>query len=467
MLANNDANAVDIEPLERLFPIAASLRVLAKVTVMTTVWLLTMTLLLLVSSAFNRAVASQPQLHSMAQLQQAGRVVITSRLTPIEAVVPLQQVDLYIKISTDTWFAGGTHINAFDVEDTIVLRRKKLASNTTERKDGKTWAVQEWQLTLYPQSVGLIAVPKIAVSVNIADKPGANIKGTLYTQPQSFVVKSSAELLATKGNYIAAPEVTFKQTVTPAVGSELHIGDAVTRTLTIYATDSSAMLFPDFPLYRADMLHGYQGPSESKDKQNRGEFSAKRVYQQTYIVQQSGVLNLPELGFYWWDTATQQVTELNAAGLQWQVLHTPLSFVKAYWWYGVLLLSLLAATVYSLVWLHKRINKQQLPVLMLFSHALLNKRFHRVEQYLYWHHHAKNNEVTFKAKQGLLASAQHKAATVDACQAASEAISTEPLLRLSRTGLVSRWQQRFSQNNPAAESTMFYLLFWRFISNKK
>lgn len=469
MLANKRAQ-IDDESLERLFPILASLNTLLKVVVITFVWLNLLGSLLVISSFSNFAFANDGAVSTTTpstinELQQAGKLKITTRLAPVNEVVPLQQVDLYIQISTDTWFAGGSHISAFDVDDTIVLRRKKLANNYTDRIDGKTWSVQEWQLTLYPQAVGAITVPRIAVTVNVADKPGSSIKGTLYTQPQHFTVILPDERLANTNHYIAAPKVTFRQKITPENASELHIGDAITRTLTINATDSSAMLFPDFPLSKSEILYGYRGPVESEDRQNRGDFSASKVYQQTYIVQQSGEVTLPELSFYWWNTKDKELTTLTAKALAWQVTHTPLSFVKAYWLYGLLLIVLLILLVKLAVFTRERINKQRFPVAILFAHTLINKQYAAAEQYLYWRNSDKNKRMTYKPSLRLLD---------DSFGDLPPVLKENKLLkshqRQTKENLLNRWQLGFSKPNTesgrSVQTRRFYIMFWRFISNK-
>ncbi|MEZ9821841.1 hypothetical protein AB4238_14670 [Shewanella sp. 10N.286.45.A1] len=466
MLANKRAQ-FDDGSLERLFPILTSLKTLIKVVVITLVWLAILGGLLVISRFPNLAFASDDGTvtaitpSSVNELQQAEKLKITTRLAPVKAVSPQQQVDLYIQISTDTWFAGGSHISAFDVEDTVVLRRKKLANNYTERVDGKTWSVQEWQLTLYPQAIGVITVPKIAVTVNVADKPGSSVKGTLYTQPQHFTVLLPDERLANTNHYIAAPKVTFEQKMTPENGSELHIGDAITRTLTIKATDSSAMLFPDFPLAESEMLYGYRGPVESRDNHHRGDFSANKVYQQIYVVQQSGTVNLPELSLYWWNTKDEELTVLTAKALSWQVTHTPLSFVKAFWLYGLLLLVVLALTVKGGIWTIKRIQKQQCPVAILFVYSLITKQYARAEQYLYWRNSDKNKSVIYTHSLRLLG---------DSAQGLKKDVRGLQSQERAKDMLLNRWQQGFAQKNDkdrrTAKTRRFYLMFWRSIPNR-
>ncbi|WOT06708.1 hypothetical protein [Shewanella youngdeokensis] len=454
MLFNKHVLFISNKPLVGGYTVDASLRLAVKKT---RAWMSLIATILVLSSLFNMALADSASPTTVIGLQQAGKLKINARVEPGEVVSPQQQVDLYIRISTDTWFGGGARIGPVDITDTLVLRRKKLANNYTERVDGTTWSVQEWQLTLYPQSVGRVNVPVIAVSVNIADTPVSNIKGTLFTEPLTFNVVLPDERLSNEKNWIAAPEVTFEQQLTPKLDHELTIGDAISRTLTIKATDSSAMLFPDFGLHHSEMLQGYLGPVKSEDKQNRGDFSASKVYQQSYIVQKSGEVTLPDLSFYWWNTNTRQLVKLTAAGQSWHVSHTPLSFIEAYWVYGLAAILLVCGLVYVIRWLIGRFKRQQLPVVALFMVSLLQKKWHRVMQYLYWHNADKNSSVTLTNKPALFS------------HSASE---TEPDPASSVTTLAhfSRWQQQFSQKIEPSKSMrltrLFYLAFWRDISKK-
>ncbi|MCL1048942.1 BatD family protein [Shewanella abyssi] len=483
MLANKHVQFLSNEPLDSLFPITASLRSLVKIVAIASAWLLLIAAMFVSSSVFNFSWASSAMDESqnvqlvvapstVNELQQAGKLKVKTRLSPTTVVSPQQQVDLYIQIWTDTWFGGGAQIATFDVKDTIVLRRKKLANNSTERINGTTWSVQEWQLTLYPQSTGLFTVPVIAVAVNIADTPSSTIKGTLYTEAQTFKVALPDERLSTTANWIAAPKVTFEQKLTPKLGTQLKIGDAITRTLTIKATESSAMLFPDFPLYQTEMLQGYLGPVNSEDRQYRGDFSASKIYQQTYIVQQSGEVSLPELSFYWWNTDAQKLVELKAEGQSWSISHTPLSFIKAYWAAGLLLFTLLAVLVYSLRWVKQRFNRQQLPVIVLFMFSLLQKRCRRVEQYLYWHNTNKNHRPTFNAEVSLLCQSEQSLDVNSKINSATSKVKDSVRSDLTEALLFSRWQQRFSQQQQAKDkgkgrlTRSSYLKFWRMLSNK-
>ncbi|QQX78366.1 BatD family protein [Shewanella sp. KX20019] len=483
MSANQYVQFRSNEPLDSLFPITASLRSLIKVVAMTSAWLLVIVALFVSSSVFNFSWASsvidenqhgQPVAapSSVSELQQAGKLTVKTRLSATTVVSPHQQVDLYIQIWTDTWFGGGAQIATFDVKDTIVLRRKKLANNSTERINGTTWSVQEWQLTLYPQSPGLFTVPVIAVAVNIADKPGSTIKGTVYTEAQSFEVALPDERLSATPNWIAAPKVTFEQKLTPKIGTQLKIGDAITRTLTIKATDSSAMLFPDFPLYQTEMLQGYLGPVESEDRQYRGDFSASKIYQQTYIVQQSGELSLSELSFYWWNTDAKKLVELKVKGQSWSISHTPLSFIIAYWAEGLLLTTLLTVFVFLLRWLYQGYKQQQLPVIVLFMFSLLQKRWRRVEQYLYWHNTDRNHRPTFNSEVNLFCQSEQRLEVNSKINSATSKAKGSVRSALAEALLFSRWQQRFSQQQQAKDkgkgglTRPSYLKFWRMLSNK-
>ena len=122
---------------------------------------------------------------------------------------PRQQVDLYIQVKTDRWFAGGTYISPFSVDNSLVLQRNKLANNYAQRDNGVTWSVQDWQLTLYPQTSGEYVIPAIPVHVSIATAPGEKVSGTLLTNPLMFQVALPDARLTSEVDWVVAADLAL------------------------------------------------------------------------------------------------------------------------------------------------------------------------------------------------------------------------------------------------------------------
>jgi len=258
-------------------------------------WLLT-TLLLLV--AISPAGAT-----TLEQLQRDGRLQIRTWITPASAVVARQQVLLHIEISTDRWFSGGTRIGHVDMRDAIVLQREAFAVNSTRREVTRTWAIQQWTLMIYPQRDGRFDIPAVAVNLSIAGDDGAPVKGTLYTEPLIFTTTLPAALQGIDEPWLVTTQFTVTEQYNRSLDS-LDAGDALIRTIHMYAADVPAMMLPVITPETHDGLAVYAKPPQLVDHSDRGNYRAERTQMFTYVFEKPGAYELPARTFFWWNTAS-------------------------------------------------------------------------------------------------------------------------------------------------------------------
>ncbi|WP_392340070.1 hypothetical protein [Moritella marina] len=300
---------------------------------------------------------------------------------------PRQQVDLYIQVKTDRWFAAGTYISPFSVDNSLVLQRNKLANNYAQRENGITWSIQEWQLTLYPQLSGEYIVPAIPVSVSIASAPGEKVTGHLLTTPLSFNVALPDARLSQDVNWVTAPELTFSQVWNIEPDSELKVGDAITRTVTIAGRDTSIMQLPDFAPFQSDRVQSYRDKGNARDSEDRDGFYASKTIMHTYIIQKNGQLDLPVLNLLWWNTATQTLQPLILPGGQWLVQHTPASFVRAYQMWILSYLIIGGLVIYTGQRLWRQYQHAQLPYWLMFMVNVYRQQWSLCTRDLYNQHY--------------------------------------------------------------------------------
>jgi len=343
---------------------------------------------------------------SIQDLLQQNKLQISARIAPAissattpspdsistAAFAPKQQVDLYIQVKTDRWFAAGTYISPFSVPDSLVLQRNKLANNYALREKGVTWSVQEWQLTLYPQQSGEYIIPAIPVSVSIATASGEKVSGNLLTMPLTFQVALPDARLTPEVDWVVAPELTFNQRWNVDPDAELMVGDAITRTLTLSGRETSIMLLPDFAPLKAENIQSYSDRTLAKDSQNRGDFFAEKTMQHTYIIQENGQLVLPELKLLWWNTQTQTLQTLVVAGGEWSVQHTLASFIRAYqaWLISALIGCLSLAYMTLRLW--RRYQHAQLPHWLMFVINVYRQHWPQCNRDLYNQHYARSGQ---------------------------------------------------------------------------
>lgn len=263
-------------------------------------------------------------------LQNNGKLSIETSLSTSEDVAIGEQVKLLIKIRTDDWFAGGTMISLPQVKDVVILQQKKLAVNFTEKSNGKKWTGQIWELTLYPQKSGEYIIPEIPVNVTIAAGSFRNkVKGTLLTSPQKVTAILPSPKLSEDTLWLSASNFVFSEKNNFEEGKVYEVGDAITREFVYEGSNTLSMLFPVLELSSPDKTKIYGNPIENEDSSTRGDYRSKRIHKFTYIVQESGIVELPDIEMYWWDTNNKVLKKEILSGFKFETKHTLISWLNA------------------------------------------------------------------------------------------------------------------------------------------
>ena len=154
--------------------------------------------------------SASAQQASLQSLFDENHLTIAQRLIPENPVLG-EEVTLEIEISTDRWFAGGTRLKPVLTDDVLVMQRQDLATNSSKQEQGKTWVVQLWALSLFPQEEGALFGPAIDVSVKINTEAGI-VEGTHQLEPILMQVSVPAEV-ADIENWLAAKNLLDRKSV--------------------------------------------------------------------------------------------------------------------------------------------------------------------------------------------------------------------------------------------------------------
>lgn len=249
--------------------------------------------------------AQSAQGTTLQELVEKDQLRLGSWLSPDSDIVPGQEVQLTIEISTRRWFAGGTHIKLPEVARLVVLQRDQFATNLSRREAADTWVIQRWHLEYYPQRAGEFKIPPIKLELAVNDSRAGIVKGELTTQALSFTAAVPASLQAID-SWVATPDLNIKQTLDPAP-QQLKPGDAFTREVIFNASNLPSMMLPSLADRSPPGLSAYPETPVLTDRSNRGEAIAQRSERIVYLVESAGQYLLPEQTFYWWDTANQQL----------------------------------------------------------------------------------------------------------------------------------------------------------------
>ena len=257
-------------------------------------WVIVVLSLLIAGTATNT--------HSEDQL-----VEIAALLDPAAGAVPGQRIRLEVTVATPRWFTAGTKIKLPEVPGLVLLQNQDFAANATEIRDGTSWTVQRWFIDVFATRAGEFAIPPLGVTVAVSRSPSETNRETLET-PRLTLQVEVPEALQDLDHWVASPSVTVKQTVDGDLA--MAPGAALSRRVTIKASDVMAMFLPGTGIPELDLLSGYPEPPILRNTANRGRIEATRSDRVTWIATQNGEIDVPGITVNWWNTETRTLNVL-------------------------------------------------------------------------------------------------------------------------------------------------------------
>jgi hypothetical protein len=261
-------------------------------------------------------------------LVNQGKLSISLKVNQKEQQIVGQALVLAIDISTDRWFATGSKIQDFTLTDVVMQANNTTTINGNKRIKGQTWATQTHEITLYPTAYGDYQVPPINVDISVNTENDGIISGVLTTPATIFNIQLPEELKDID-NFIVSSQVTLSINGQLEEEADYAVGEALTQTITITASDIPAMMITpvdlvlhNLALSNKTVLDGvsiYHKPAQVFDKSNRGTLLGTRVESFTYIFEKPGSYKIDEQAIYWWNSQTSTLERLLIPSSTWTV----------------------------------------------------------------------------------------------------------------------------------------------------
>jgi len=260
------------------------------------------------------------------------KLIISLAVNESELQIVGQALVVSIEIATDRWFATGTNVQNFALTDVVMQANNIATINGSKRVKGQSWATQTHEITLYPTLAGSYQLPEINVNVSVNTENDGIITGVISTKETGFSIALPEALIGIE-NFIVSPEVILTIDGQFDADKNYSIGEAITQTITITASDTPAMMIPEINLTNiseanksgktkeetAEGISIYHKPAQVFDKSNRGSLSGSRVESFTYIFEKSGNYVLAEQVIYWWNSQSNTLETLLIPASSWSV----------------------------------------------------------------------------------------------------------------------------------------------------
>jgi hypothetical protein len=201
--------------------------------------------------------------------------------------------------------------------------------NQTDQRAGVSYAGVRYEFAVFPQEVGLYAISDQKITVTYAADP-----------PQSRIVPIALPRIAFEAfipdaaqglnPFVAAAALTMTQTVKRS-SQDLKVGDSLTRTVTVKADGTPAMLLPVIKLAEIDGLALYPAQPSLEDNFDRrtSSLSATRVDEAIYMLEKAGDYTLPAIVLAWWNARDGKVEQAEAGAIVLHVADNPAAQTNA------------------------------------------------------------------------------------------------------------------------------------------
>ncbi len=232
-----------------------------------------------------------------------------------------QRTTLRIDVLAPNYMTSPPELPGFQVRNAVT--RQLQSVNLSEQRNGTSYAGVRFEFAIYPQEPGAFAISDQKVKVKYAAEPPA-VREELLSLPrvsfEAFIPDTAADL----NPYLAASQLTVEQSVQRS-SDPLKVGDSITRTVTIQAAETPAMLLPPvtFPALDGLAVYPAQPALQDKTEGRTDALTATRTDSATYILQRPGDYVLPAIDVRWWNAGEGRVETAHVDAVTMQVAPNP------------------------------------------------------------------------------------------------------------------------------------------------
>ncbi|MCP1766198.1 BatD family protein [Bradyrhizobium japonicum] len=243
-----------------------------------------------------------------AQQSMALEPIVQVTIDPSRVVVG-QKATLSVLVLAPNYMTSPPELPDFQVRNAVT--RQLQSVNTSEQRDGLPYAGVRFEYAISPQEPGSYAVAGQSVRIKYAAEPPATREVAVALPRVSFeaFIPDAAGSLRP---FVSANSLIVEQDIKRS-SDPLKAGDAVTRTITIRAEGTPAMLLPpqQFPPVDGLKLYPAQPTLEDRIDGRSDVMTSTRVDSATYMVERAGDYALPSIDIGWWNVGSGKVEQVH------------------------------------------------------------------------------------------------------------------------------------------------------------
>jgi len=219
-----------------------------------------------------------------------------------DGIVPGQQVHVVVDVFAPDFFTSPPQFPLFEVPDALVTLSGDRAQNLVHTIDGVQYSGIRKSYAVVAEKTGSFALPPIEIELGYSSNGNA-VKAKVTVVLPSFEVGKAVTRTATQ---FAARNLAITQSFDrdPA---RLKVGDALVRTIVVFAEDTQAMLMPSVDVGEAAGIVRYVKPPVLADGvERRGigrsvDTGNTRTETVVYTTSTEGRFSIPAISYPWFD----------------------------------------------------------------------------------------------------------------------------------------------------------------------
>ena len=260
-------------------------------------------------------------------------IALVIQVNPVEAQTELQgSVRSALDVEPPLWVGQGVRLTIdmlstgfifsnqdYDVPDVpgaLVLQTNRSAVNLTEREDGETWQVLRYEMRVYPQRAGEVAIPPIDVSFSVSAGFGQEESTFRFQTEELRLVAMLPPGVGPGMPLVTADSLEVSQVWEPE-RTDVMVGDALRRSVTLHADGIPGMVLPPLSVPDIDGMGVYPADPGVTTTSNRGRLRGERTDVQDLVFEQPGEYEIPGYEIQWWQPTREELTvvEIDSLGL--------------------------------------------------------------------------------------------------------------------------------------------------------
>ncbi len=251
------------------------------------------------------------------------RVFVRASIEPREDIVVGQRVLYRLDVLGQDGWASLPQLPPIELSGALVYSPRSQSVRLSETIEGESYSGQRYEMWIYPQRAGRIEIPSVVVNASIRTFGVNSEANTKQLQTKSIEFEVGMPRGVTDGtNLVCTTQFNARQSWHPEQLAA-QVGDGIERVVTRTIVDVPGMVLT--PLRRTELpgIRVYPKQPSIDDSINRGELTGRRTESVTYVFEQPGETELPELVFTWWDIDSKQLREERLPGLTLSVTPNP------------------------------------------------------------------------------------------------------------------------------------------------